>query len=1050
MIMRHKLLLSLVALLLGSFVWAQEVLVQGTVTDNTGEPLPGVNILIKGTQKGTTTDFDGKYKIKAPTGSTLVFSYLGFKPKEITVKGAGVYNVTLVPGAETLNKVVITAMGIKKEEKALGYAVQEISTDNLKTPETDIFNAVKGEVSGVQISQTSGTPGAGVDILIRGITSIDPNQSNQPLVVVDGVPVDNSIDYGAILPSAGTNAPNAANQFSFANRGIDLNADDIAKITVLKGASATALYGVRGANGVILITTKRGKKGKPTFQFTSKVTTSQITKWFQPQTTWREGYKGKARATMDPNHPDVAAHQIRGYGPDKGVWLLEGAPYSFHTWGPRYSDDNDYTIRFHNIYKEFFRTGITLDNVFSVRGGQDKYNYYFSVGNVNSKSIVPFTNYNKTSFRIRGDYQISPKVNIELASNYIYTKFKLPNNGDKSIMSSMAYWSTSFPLDREWGPDGRSWNYTPYWIDNPRYFADLSGLNSELNRFLNSAKLKYVLTPELHLAVRGGVDTYTDARNRFVPPDLDVGTQVNGFVYNGVFRYRQLYGNAMLNYDKDLTSDIKLHMNVGSEVFADKRSSQSIRGEGLIIPDYNHISNTTNLYTYERTIRHRLVGTFAEMRLDLYDHLFLDVTGRNDWSSTFGKKYRSYFYPSASLAFNFNDFIDPDQKWFSFGKIRLSYGEVGKEARPGALGSFYRMVNNLPGGVPGTYHLVYIGDPNARPERQVTKEIGFDLRFFDNNLRIDYSYYDIHNKDLLFRVSVPNSSGLTSVYRNVGEMLNWGHELNVTAYWINNENFSWKTSFIYSQNKGKVLELDENISDGVTYASGTTPVIVNKVYEGDYLGSLYGYTWKYTEDGQLILDSRGRPQIDWSERKLVGNAFPDWVGSIGNTFSLKHVSFGFLVEYKKGGDVFDDFRRTATRNGNAKCTEERYVEKLWEGVQDDGNGNYVPNQTPAVLNEYWYRYARNTWATETQLEDGSWVKLRNLFVTYQVPRQWLSRTFIKGIRFNLSVGNVVLWSKNEGWDPEGSTYSAGSNSYGFIGYSTPLTTNYSFGLNVNL
>ena len=1048
--MRYKLTSALFAMFVGLFMWAQEVAVQGTVTDENGEPLPGVNVLVKGTQKGTATDFDGRYKISVPLGSVLQFSYLGYKTKEITIGKAGTYNVTLVPSSETLNKVVITAMGIKKQEKAIGYSIQEISTAKLKTPETDIFNAVKGEVAGVTINQTSGTPGAGVDILIRGVTSLDPEQSNQPLIVIDGVPVSNEIAYGNVLPSAGSNAPNSANQFSFANRGIDINPDDIQSVTVLKGAAATSLYGVRGANGVILITTKKGLKGTPTFTFSSKITTNQITKWFQPQTKWREGYRRAAKITLDPNNPNIVPNQPRDYGDGKGVWIINpNTSYSFHTWGPSYAEDNDPSIRFHNIYKELFRTGITYDNNFSVRGGQDKYNYYFSLSNVNAKSIVPFTKYNRTTFRIRGDYQISKKVNVELSSNYIYTRSKLPNNGDKSIMSSLAYWSTSVPLDREFGPNGKSWNYTPYWIDNPRYFADISGLNSEVNRFVNSLKLRYDFTQNWNLTFRGGVDAFNDARNRFVPPDLDVGTQVHGFVYDANYRFHQLYGNILLNYDKDLTKDFQVHFSVGGEAFAKKSSYESIRGEGLIIPDFNHISNTTQLYSYENTRRHRLVGLYSDLRFDLKERLFLDFTARNDWSSTFASQNRSYFYPSASLSFIFNDWIDKNQEYFSFGKLRLAYGQVGKEAAPGRLGSFYILNNTLPGGVPGTLRLTAIGDPNARPEKQTTKEIGFDLRFFDNKFRIDYTHYDVINKDLLYRVSVPYSSGLSTVYRNVGKFHKWGDELMLSAYWITHDNFSWRTTVNYATGNGKVIELDENIQDGILYSRGTTPVIINKVYKGDYLGSLYGYTWKYTDDGQLILDSHGRPQIDWSERKLVGNAFPDWVASVGNHFHVGNVSFGFLLEYKKGGDVFDDFRRTAIRNGNAKATEERYVEKLWEGVQEDGNGGYVPNTTPATLNEYWYRYSRNTWAAETMLEDGSWFKLRNLYVSYSLPKKWLNDTFVKRVRFDLSMSNYVLWSKNQGWDPEGTTYAAGSNSYGFIGYSTPLTTNFSFGLNVD-
>ncbi len=1048
--MRIKHLLTGILLMAFSITWAQNLEVKGTVTDNSGEPLPGVNVVVKGTKKGTVTDFDGHYKIKVPKGSVLVFSYMGYGDKEVRVNKPGVYNVSLSPTAEALDPIIVTAMGIKKKEKSLGYAVQEVKMDNLKTPQTDVFTSIQGEVSGVLIQQTSGTPGAGVDILIRGITSIDPNQNNQPLIVIDGIPVSNDVFYGNILPSNGTNAPSAAQQFSFSNRGLDINPEDIQNVTVLKGAAATALYGIKAANGAILITTKKGFAGKPTFSFTSKVTTNHITKWFEPQTKWREGYKGVARATMDPNHPDVAPIQIRGYGPNKGVWLLNGAPYSFHTWGPLYSEDNDSSIRFHNVYDEFFRTGVNYDNSFSMRGGTEKYNYYMSLGNIFAKSIVPFTDYNKTSLRFRGEYKLGENVKAEFSSNYIYTHSKLPNNGDKSIMSSLAYWSTSFPLDRIWGPDGRSWNYTPYWIDNPQYFSYISSFKSELNRFINGLNITYLINDHWNFKFRGGVDTYTDARNRFVPPDLDVGTQVNGFVYDANVKFRQLDANFLLNYSNDLTDDIKIKATFGNEVLAKKFTYDWVRGEGLVVPDYNHISNTTNLYSGEKTKRKRLVGVFSEISLDYKDHVFLNLTGRNDWTSTFKKQHRSFFYPSASLAVVFHDMIDKDEDMFSFGKIRLAYAEVGKDARIGVLGQYYYLTNTLPGGVPGTYQSSFMGDVNARPEKQMTKEIGFDLRFFNNRIKIDYTYYDIINKDLLFSVPTPNSSGLSSVYRNVGKIQNWGHELSLSGYWINNDKITWRTTINYTKSKGKVLELDENV-DQIIFGRGNAAVVLNMVKEGDYLGSLYGFTWKYNDDGQIIVDSRNRPQIDWSERKIVGNAFPKWVGSIGNHFTFGNVGFGFNIEYKKGGDIYDDFIRTAVRNGNAKETEERYVEYVWpNSVKETSPGVYVPNNDPMEKNEYWYRYTRYTYAAETQLRDASWLKLRNLYLSYKLPEKYLKETFIDKVTFNLSMSNYILWNRHPGWDPEGSQYAAGSNVYGFTGYSTPLTTNYSLGINVQL
>jgi TonB-linked SusC/RagA family outer membrane protein len=1047
--MQIKRFLAGIFLLVFSITWAQQVEVKGTVTDESGEPLPGVNVVVKGTQKGTVTDFDGKYRIKTDKGSVLVFSFLGYESKELKVQNPGVYNIKLKQTSEALDPVVVTAMGIKKKEKALGYAVQEVKMNSLKTPQTDVFTSMQGELSGVLIQQTSGTPGAGVDILIRGMTSIDPNQSNQPLIVIDGIPISNDVTYGNILPSDGTNAPNSAQQFSFANRGLDINPDDIQSVTVLKGAAATALYGIKAANGAIIITTKKGYAGKPTFTFSSKVTTNRITKWFEPQTTYREGYGQTAKLTMDPNHPGILNPQPRDYGPGKGFWLIAGT-YSFHTWGPRYSEDDDSTIRFHNVYDEFFRTGVTYDNNFSMRGGTDKYNYYLSLGNIYAKSIVPYTDFNKSSVRFRGEYQLSEKVSAEISSNYIYTKSKLPNNGDKSIMSSLAYWSTSVPLDRIWGPDGRSWNYTPYWIDNPHYFAYISSLTSENNRFINGLNLKYFINKDWNFVFRGGVDTYTNARNRFVPPDLDVGTQVEGFVYNDNIKFRQLNANFLLNYNKEISKDLNFSATFGNEILSYKRTYEYIRGEGLVIPDYNHISNTTNLYSGERTIRRRLVGLFSEMRLDYKDRLFLNVTGRNDWTSTFVKENRSFFYPSTSLSFVFHDFIDKSEENFSFGKIRLAYAEVGKDAAVGRLGQFFYLTNTLPGGVPGTYQSSVMGDINARPERQITKEIGFDLRFFDNRFRIDYTYYDVLNKDMLFSVPAPNSSGLSSVYKNVGKIQNWGHELMLSGYIVNKDNFSWRTMVNYTKSKGKVLELDESI-DQIVFGRGNVSVIVNMVKEGDYLGTLYGYTWLYNDDGQIIVDSNKRPQIDWSERKIVGNAFPDWIGSLGNHFTFGKLGFGFNIEYKKGGDIYDDFIRTATRNGNAKVTEDRYEEVVWpNSVVETAPGVYQPNDQTMVKNESWYRYSRYTWASETQLHDGTWIKLRNIYLTYDLPEKFFKNSFVSKVTLNLSMSNYILWTEHQGWDPEGSQYAAGSNIYGFVGYSTPLTTNISLGLNVQL
>jgi len=1047
--MRVKYFLSSMLLFFAALIWAQEVEVSGTVTDESGSALPGVNIVIKGTNQGTTTDFDGYYRLKVPLGSTLVFSYIGYGTKEVKVTHPGEYNVQLKPVAESLEEVVVTAMGIKKKEKALGYAVQEVKVSSLKTAQTDPFTSLQGEVSGVLIQKTSGTPGAGVDILIRGMSSLDPGQNNQPLIVIDGIPVSNDVNASPlILPSDGSNAPSYLQQISFANRGLDIAPEDIESITILKGAAASALYGIHGANGVIVITTKKGRKGKPSFSFNSKVTTNRITYWFQPQTVWREGYKRTARATMDPNHPNLRDPQIRGYGPGKGVWLLEGAPYSFHTWGPRYTENDDQTIYFHNVYDEFFRTGVNYDNNLSMRGGTDNYNYYASITHNHAKSVVPHTHMDKVSLMAKAGFKLGKKTDIQFNNNYIYSHTIYPTNGDKSIMSSLAYWSTSFPLDRIWGPNGKSWNYTPYWIDNPHYFAYISSFTSDINRYIGSIVLNHTINDKLSFLFKGGVDTYTDAQNRTVPPDLDVGTQVHGFAYLGDYKFKQLTANGMLEYNDKLFDDFELSVRGGLDILSLRRSSFASRGQGFVIPNFYHISNTSSKLAYERTTRKRLIGLFGDMNLSYKDRVFLNVTGRNDWSSTLSAANRSFFYPSVSLALVFHDFIDKSEQIFSFGKLRLSYAEVGKDARIGALGTYFSVVE-LPVGL-GTYRDRVEGDPNAKPERQYTREIGADLRFFNNRFRIDYTYYDNMNRDMLMYAPTPYSSGIVRYYGNTGVLHSWGHELYMGMYWITKDRFSWRTTVNYTQNKGKAEKLKEGVTY-VPYGKGNADVIYGRVYEGDYMGSLYGYRWKYTDDGKVILDSKNRPQIDWSDVRLVGNAFPDWIGSIGNHFQAGDFKFGFTLEYRKGGNIFDDFIRTAVRNGNAKETEVRYEEIVWpNSVIETAPGQYVENKDQKmILDEGWYRYARYTWASETQIRDGSWFKLRNMYINYRLPDKFIENTMLKKVTLSLSMSNFILWSPHAGWDPEGSSYAAGSNIYGFVGYSTPLTTNYSLGINVD-
>jgi len=1049
---RIRLLFSTLAFLLLQISFAQSINVSGKVTDESGEPIPGANVVVKGKSMGTATDFDGNYSIRVNQDDVLVFSSIGYQTVEKKVAGSGTINVVLKEGASQLEKVVVTAMGVKKKEKALGYASQQVKVSDLKQINENALANLQGQVSGVQISQSSGAVGGGVDILIRGVKSLDPSVNNQPLIIVDGVRISNDIVSGDVLPSTGSNAPSSSEQFSFANRAIDINPDDIESINVLKGAAAAALYGIDAANGAIVITTKKGIKGAPQFTLTSKFSVSEVNKYVELQDKWREGYYGVSKITMDPNNPNINPVQVNGYGESKGFWLINDATYSFHTWGPEYGDDP--TIVFHDIYRDFFNDGINNNVNFSVRGGADKYNYYLSVGNNSSSGIVPNTDFYKTNVRIKGDYQLTDKLNLEVSSAYTHSSGNLPNNGDKSIMSSMSYWSPSIDVNDYLLPDGTQKNYTPYWIDNPRYFAEVSNLATEVDRIITSANAKWNVTEDFSLNYRISQDSYVDARNRFVPADLDVGTQVQGFIIDQNIRFSSLNSLLIASYNYQYNDDMKFTFMAGNELTTQNRISELQRAETLILPMLNNISNAENFYVSSEEIGKNRVGLFGEIDFSYKEKLFVTLTGRNDWSSTLPEENRSFFYPSFNASYIVTDLLDKEKDILSFAKLRFSWANVGKDAPEGILGTQWGISNyptNDGGSAGGIYPYTVEGDLNLKPENQRTTEVGFDFRFLNNRIRIDYTYYDNLNSDLIARIPISLTTGKTSIWTNAGELKNTGHEVLISGRWLDKDNFTWTTTLNWSTNSGEVTDLPDELEDiGITYADSGYAGVVSKVYEGDEPGTLYGYTWLYNENGDRIIGEDGLPIINLDEKVVVGHAFPDWVGSIQNNLSYKNLSLSFLFEYKKGGEAYDAGQRNSIRDGTIKITEERYVNVVLDGVQDDGNGGWVPNDTPVYIDQNYYRSSYNyNRASEILVQDASWVKLRNVALTYSLPKEWLKNTFVKKVQLNVSGNNFLIWTPFRGFDPEGSQYSAGSNTYGFTGLNIPLTQTYSFGVKVN-
>lgn len=1055
--MRKKITVLFLVLFATSFtlLFSQTTTVSGNVKDNSGAPLPGVNIQVKDANRGTSTDFDGNYQISVNQGDVLVFSFLGYHTKEITVTGSTL-NVTLEEDANQLDEVVVTAFGIKKKEKALGYSVQKVDAKDLNLAgQNNALEALQGQVAGVQINRTSGTAGGGVDILIRGMSSVHPGRNNQPLVIVDGIALNNDTFKGNVLPSTGSNASGSSEQFAFSNRAGDINPDDIESYSVLKGAAATALYGVRAANGAIVITTKKGKQGKAKISVSASTTFREVTKTPELQTTFREGHRTSHRpgVTIDPTNT------YDGY--NRYSW-------AFYSWGVPFTDDEfiqaDGTVTdlrndaFHSPY-ELFRTGVNSQINMNISGATEKLDYFFSAGKSNDEGILPNTYYQKINFRLKGGMKITKNLNLDASVAYSNSGGARGNGGDKSIFSSLSYWSATFPINDYLNADGTQKNYTPGWIDNPRYFAETSNLKDDVNRWVGNMKLNWAAKDWLNISYSAQVDNYADLRNRFVPADLDVGSQVGGFIVNENIDFTGLESNLLVTFTKDFSEDLKASFLVGHQLSDTKTNYVNIRGELLNLPMFNDLTNTSLRFEKIDVKQIRAMGLFGDLRFEYKDKLFLSFTGRNDWLSTMPVVNRSFFYPSASLSYLFNDLIDKEGSTFSFGKFRISLAEVGKGPNFGEIGHYYINDPRFPyNGIGGYRADTEEGDPLLVPERSKSFEVGTDLRFIDNRIRLDYSYYKTKVSDQIFPVSTAYSSGRSRYVRNAGDYETWGHELLISADIIKKEDLKWTTTLNWSTNGGKVTSLPDDLGGEILFFGD---LITSKAKIGDALGTLYGWVYQTAPDGQRYVGPDGKWIVTGSENSgfyytggnemvKVGNAFPDYIASINNQLTWKNFGFNFLLEYKKGGDLYDRGFRNALRNGNLKETEFRDQDRVLEGVMDDGSGGFVTNTIPLTItaNDYYRDYKHYNTASELLLQDGSWVKLRNIGITYNFDNQLLDKLGMDNASITANAGNILLWTPFKGFDPEANQFSAGSNIYGFTGLTTPLTTNYSLGLKV--
>lgn len=663
----------------------------------------------------------------------------------------------------------------------------------------------------------------------------------------------------------------------------------------------------------------------------------------------------------------------------------------------------------------------------------------------------------KTNARVKLGYDFGEKLNIGASVAHTNSGGSRSSGGDKSIFSSLSYWSPTFPINDYKYADGTQKNYTKGVIDNPRYYAETSNQKDDVKRWISNFNINWSPITWLNVNYTFQYDTYKEHRNRFVPADLDLGSQAGGFVSEEDIDFNAFVSNFLTTLKYDISEDLKASLMLGNQVRSNQRNYNRTRGEGLIKPLINNLSNTTNIFNFKESIvKSRDFGVFGELKFDYKDKLFLSVTGRNDWLSTLPEENRSFFYPSVSASYLFSK--DLGLEALSYGKLRTSWAKVGKGPSANQVGYYFAEDEDFSLNELGSFvRRDLVGDPEMVLEFTTSYEIGADLRFLNNRFRIDYAYFHNTVNDQIISVKPAPSTGTETLVRNAGQLKLWGHEILLSADIIKKEKFKWTTALNWSTSEGVVSKLPNDIEELVFFGDRITA----KVKEGDKIGTLYGWKFQTAPNGERYVGPDGKWVVTGSKNEglyyqnnnamvKVGNAFPDYIATLKNDFTFNNFNVSFLVEYKAGGDVYDRGFRNALRNGNLIETEFRNKERVLEGVMDDGKGGFTKNTKPLLItaNSYYRDYKSFNTASEVLLEDASWVKLRNISLSYSLPNSLLDKVKMDRITATASVGNVILWTPFKGFDPESNQFSASSNIYGFTGLNVPLSQSYSLGLNI--
>ncbi len=1105
--MRANLLSFLLAFVVSiSTSFAQERTISGRVVDEDGGGLPGVNVILKGTTTGTTTDIDGNYKLNVPgDAGTLVFSFIGLSPQEIAIGARSSIDVTMSSDVKQLSEVVVTAIGIEREKKALGYAVSDVSGDALKQrAEPDPIRALTGKVPGVNIIGAGGGVGQATNITIRGSSSLTGN--NQPLFVVDGVPFDNSTtrtndDFRQGNPQS--------------NRAFDIDPNNIETMTVLKGASAAALYGSRAANGVIVITTKAAARGEKkglevTFNTSYNIEQNAMNldkqgEWTQGATfgsnnfVWNNGFFG----TWGPRYEWVNEMIDQGFPTDgilgntlggvQGIRHPLFNKYGSNPSSPLYAGDQypeilEFIDRAYpdvDNFNNFWQDGSVLENSVQVTSGGENTSLTAGVSRTHNEGIIPFSEITRTSMNFGGRAQLANGLFINGAITYVNTEQRSAQQGAEiggagaaagsSIIGMLYLMSPTYDLTNNPYVNNRTGGSIYYrnGFDNPYWVAEFAPILSDVNRYFGNATVGYEVFDWLTVTYKFGFNAYTDRRSSLVPAGGE-NIPAGEYSVDDIFR-EELDGNLLVTLEKDLSADLNFRALVGHNANQRSLEQTTIVGNGIIARGIDRITNTSSqLMRRDRQETQRFQGVFADLSLSYRDWAFLNVVGRNDWSSTLPEDNRSFFYPGVSASVVLSEAVSLPTV-INFAKVRAGVTRVGNEAAPYQTQTPF-LINDQYTNLQfpfttsrGTFNIgnqeQTLGSPTLKPEFTTEYEVGVEVTLLNNKIGLDATYYNRQSTDQIIEVTVPSSTGYREAVTNIGRVDNFGWEigLDLTPVELSN-GFKWNIYTAFTRNRNEVIDIGdaEQINVGGFSAGGRSIVHVPGLPFGQILGT---DVQRDEETGEVLVNPLSGKPFETNELRVIGDPNPDYTVGVTNSFSWKGISLSVLIDYVHGGDIFSVTADQTFSRGilNHPLNTDR-VPRLGGGFLGDGQGNaLVDENNQKIVNNVllpandWVFF--DGWAAGgadwASVYDATTIRLREVSLSYNFPSAILDKTPFGSARVSFSGRNLwydaVNFPDALDFDPEVSGLGGGDTTGAFRGFDfmgIPSTRRYGVNLSV--